>query len=231
MTYVLHYAPDNASLIIRLALDHLGLPYRTALVDRAARAQDSAAFRALNPAGRIPVLETPQGPLFETGAILLWLADTHGGLGPAPDDPGRGDFLKWLFFLANTPHASLRKMFYAERFIAPAHTEALRAGLGAELARDFATLEALAATKPSILGAEAPTVLDFYLVALLRWSALYPTDADRSWFDLSRYPALQAIAVRIETLPCTHRLQSAEGLGDTPFTQPRYPTPPEGSAT
>ena len=68
MTYVLHYAPDNASLIIRMALDHRGLPYRTQLVDRASQEQSSAAYRALNPNGLIPTLETPQGPLFETGA-------------------------------------------------------------------------------------------------------------------------------------------------------------------
>ena len=41
--YVLHYAPDNASLIVRLALEEMGLPYRTVLVDRARREQDGAA--------------------------------------------------------------------------------------------------------------------------------------------------------------------------------------------
>jgi len=80
MTYVLHYAPDNASMIFRLALEHLGVAYQTALVDRAAGGQNAAAYLALNPNGLIPVLETPQGPIFETGAILLWLGDTHGGL-------------------------------------------------------------------------------------------------------------------------------------------------------
>ena len=83
MTYILHYAPDNASLIIRLALEHAQVPYRDVLVDRAAVAQRSAEYLALNPNGLIPVLETPEGPLFETGAILLWLADTHGSLGQA----------------------------------------------------------------------------------------------------------------------------------------------------
>ena len=82
----LHYAPDNASLCIRLALEELGLPYETVLVNRATHAQRSPAYLALNPNGLIPVLETPDGPLFETGAILLWLADTHGGLRPFASD-------------------------------------------------------------------------------------------------------------------------------------------------
>jgi len=64
MTYVLHYAPDNASMIFRLALEHLGVAYQTALVDRAAGGQNAAAYLALNPNGLIPVLETPQGPIF-----------------------------------------------------------------------------------------------------------------------------------------------------------------------
>ncbi len=115
MTYVLHYAPDNASLIVRLALEHRRIPYRTKLVDRAARGQDAPGYRALNPHGLIPVLETRQGPLFETGAILLWLADTHGGLGPAPHAPDRGDFLKWLFYVSNTLHPALSMMFYPEK--------------------------------------------------------------------------------------------------------------------
>ncbi|MFM7445863.1 MAG: glutathione S-transferase N-terminal domain-containing protein, partial [Tabrizicola sp.] len=81
--YTLHYAPDNASLIIRLVLDGAGIPYRTALVDRKRRQQDSPAYRALNPTGLIPTLETPQGAISETGAILQWLADTHR-LAPDP---------------------------------------------------------------------------------------------------------------------------------------------------
>ncbi|UWR12670.1 glutathione S-transferase family protein [Sulfitobacter mediterraneus] len=231
MTYVLHYAPDNASLIIRMALDHRGLPYRTQLVDRASQEQSSAAYRALNPNGLIPTLETPQGPLFETGAILLWLADTHGGLGPAPTDPARGAFLKWLFFAANTLHPCLRMLFYPEKYIDAPHQAALRKGLQTQLQQGFATLDSFATQSGDWLSGSQPGVLDFYAAALLRWPALYPNDADRSWFALANLPALQDLCARIETLPCTAALQKAEGLGDTPFTAPRRPTPPEGSAT
>ena len=86
MTYTLHYAPDNASLIVRLALEELGVPYHALLVDRRKNAQKSKAYLALNPSGRIPVLETMDGPIFETGAILMWLVDQHQALGPAPTD-------------------------------------------------------------------------------------------------------------------------------------------------
>jgi hypothetical protein len=45
--YLLHYAPDNASMAIRLVLDKTGLPYRTALVDRRTGAPSSAAYLAV----------------------------------------------------------------------------------------------------------------------------------------------------------------------------------------
>ena len=232
MTYVLHYAPDNASLIVRLALEHRGLPYRAALVDRRAKAQHGAAFRALNPNGLIPVLETSEGALFETGAILLYLADRHGGLGPGLDDPARGDFLKWLFFLSNTLHPALRRLFYPQNYISAEHVPALRMGTQTDLTQHYATLEAQAAQERGwLLDGPAPSVVDFYAAALLRWPALYPVDQPRGWFDLTAYPALTRLAAAVETLPTTVALQSAEGLGDTPFTAPRYPQPPEGSAT
>jgi glutathione S-transferase len=231
MSYTLHYAPDNASLIVRLALEHRGLPYRAALVDRAAQAQKMPAYRRLNPHGLIPALETPEGAFFETGAILLWLADRHGGLGPGPDDPARGDFLKWLFFAANTLHPAERMLFYPEKYIDPAQTAALSWGIATHLLACFDRMEAAAADRPDWLGGDSATVLDFYLCGLLRWPALYPRDTDCGWFDTTRWPALRRVAERVEALPATAALCAAEGLGPAPFTDPQYPSPPEGSAT
>ena len=123
MTYRLHYAPDNASLIVRLALDSLGLAYETRLVDRGRKEQKGAAYLRLNPHGRIPTLETPDGAMSETGAILLWLGDRHRGqdyvLGPGPGDAGRGDYLKWLFAVSNTLHSHLISIFYTHRYTGP----------------------------------------------------------------------------------------------------------------
>lgn len=225
MTLVLHYAPDNASLIVRLALEELALPYRTVLVDRATRAQDGPAYRALNPVGLIPALETPGGVIFETAAILLWLAEQTGRLAPAPGSAGRGDFLKWMVFASNTVHAGLRMTFYPEKYVGAdeAAQAALRAGVQARLTGDFALLDAA-------WRAGDPTMLDIYLAPLLRWSALYP-EGGTAWFDLTRYPALHAMCTALEHRPCTLAAQTAEGLGPTPFTRPRHATPPEGSAT
>jgi len=227
----LHYAPDNASLVIRLALLELGVPFETVLVDRSTRQQDSEDYRRLNPNGLIPVLETPEGAIFETAAILLWLADRHSRLAPAPDSGERSDFLKWLFFTSNTLHADLRQLFYPDKYIGPDADlqEALRAGIRQRLHTHLCVLDQARST--AWPGGEALSVLDLYLSCQLRWMALYPANRDRSWFDLTRYPALHAMAARIETRDSTRAAITAEGLGNTPFTHPSHPTPPEGSAT
>jgi glutathione S-transferase len=228
--YVLHYAPDNASLVVRLALEEAGLPYRAALVDRAARAQEGAAYRAINPVGLIPALETPDGPIFETGAILLWLADRHPGAGLAPgvDDPARGAFLKWLFFVANTAHADLRQVYYPARYVGPEGAAGHRDRITARLRDHFALLEAAAGAERAVFA--PPSVLGAYVVTLMRWARLYPA-GQTAWFDPARYPALCALAATIDARPATARAALAEGLGPLPFSDPHPPAPPEGSAT
>lgn len=228
MSYLLHYAPDNASLIIRLALEEVGAPYTARLVDRGRDEQKSAAYLALNPSGLIPTLETPDGALFETGAILLWLAARHGRLFPKPGDETRGTALSRLFFLSNTLHASLRILFYPQQYAgaAPALQALLRNTTQIRLLNHFAVLESIWQFDP-----QHPVINDLYLVALLRWVQLYPLTEDKSWFDLKGFPTLHAMAGSLEDRASTKALQDAEGLGPTPFTAPRAPIPPEGSAT
>lgn len=229
----LHYAPDNASLIVRLALEELGLPYATVLVDRKARAQTGAGFRALNPRGQIPVLETGDGPIFETAAILLWLTETRPGrLAPAAGAPDRGLFLSWMLAVSNGLQAEMRSLFYPERFTGDTAREraGLRAATIARIREMLDALEALAGRDTAILGQDTPGALDLYVAVLLRWLALYPL-GQAAWFTLVDWPRLAALARRIETRPAVIRAAAAEGLGPTPFSAPVPPTPPEGSAT
>ena len=228
MSLILHYAPDNASLIVRLALEELGLPYQTRLVSRAARAQEGAAYRALNPHGLIPVLEAPAGPIFETAAILLWLdGRTPGALAPTPEAPERGNHLKWLIFLASTLHPALRMTFYPEKYC-PDSTEGLRIQMRGEINRHLGLVDA-AVTGPFFAGT-APGAVDIYLAPLLRWCALYPR-GQTAWFNLDRFERLARLALAFEARPSALRAAEAEGLGPTPFSAPHPPDPPEGSAT
>ena len=117
--YVLHYYPDTASLAVRMVLAELGVQHRCELIDREAGVLSSPAYRKMQPLGLIPAMETPDGTMFETAAILLYLADRHPGLAPAVGSPDRGDFLKWLFFTSTNAHTTLLQLFYPERTAGP----------------------------------------------------------------------------------------------------------------
>lgn len=226
----LHYAPDNASLIVRLALEELGLPYKTVLVDRTTNAQKSASYRSLNPTAKIPTLETPDGPIFETAAILLYLADREGHLAPHPASPDRGAFLSWLFYLSNTMHANLRMTFYPQQFIGDmVDPTCLIKGARANITEGLHLLEAAAGRTDVWLNRPDPSLLDLYLAALLRWMAIYPA-TDSTWFSLANWPNLAQMAARLENRDSVRALIEAEGMAPHPFTQPDYPNPPEGVA-
>ncbi|MEM6579093.1 MAG: glutathione S-transferase family protein [Pseudomonadota bacterium] len=231
--YVLHYAPDNASLIIRLALNEMDVPFDPCLVDRAASAQKSEAYRRLNPNGLIPVLETPDGPLFETAAILLWLIDRHAMLGPQADDPRRGRFLSWLFFVSNTLHPALRMLFYTSTYIGSDERELaqLSAVTAREALRIFDMLDTEAGRDQAAFGSEDVSALDFYVAACMRWVQLYPKGAPHCGiFASENWPNLHQMAAHLESRQSVADWCRSEGVGSAPFTKPDYPNPPEGSA-
>ena len=230
--YRLHYAPDNASLVIRLTMEELELTYETVLVDRQASEHKSANYLRLNPAGLIPVLETPDGPIFETAAILLWLADRHERMAPFPGSSERAAFLKWLFFTSNTVHTGMRMIFYPDQYVGAdvGRQNDLRQHMQGAISRHLSALDTMLAKQPPWAGAAEPSVLDFYIACLLRWMVLYPVGGT-DWFDLSKWPQLQALAARLEPCASVKRAIDAEGLGPAPFTAPQYANPPEGSAT
>ena len=86
-----------------ILLEETGLPYEPHLVRFDAREQHSPAFHSLNPNEKIPALIDPHGPggrplaLFESGAILVYLAEKTGRFLPT-DAAGRYHALQWLMF-------------------------------------------------------------------------------------------------------------------------------------
>lgn len=86
-----------------IALEELGLPYRLHHVRVDAGENRTAEFLALNPHGRIPVLVDDESGivLFESAAILLYLADKAGHLIPT-DAPGRWGVIVWLAFASSS---------------------------------------------------------------------------------------------------------------------------------
>mgnify|MGYP001145374141 FL=1 len=88
---------------VSIMLEETGLPYEPHLVDIMQGESRTPEFLALNPNGKIPAIIDPQGPggeplaLFESGAILLYLAEKSGQFLPA-DPARRWETIQWLFF-------------------------------------------------------------------------------------------------------------------------------------
>lgn len=219
MTLTLHHAPDFASTIIRLALEELELPHTIALVDFEGGAHTTPEYRQINPVGLIPALETDDGPMFETGAILLWLVDRTGRLGPGPGDPDRAAFLSWLFFTSNALHQSALAMFYPHRPAGEANSDAARAAAHEQIMARLGLVEGLIATRsPRWLSPDEPGVLGYYIGILVRWLIQLPPAPYA--LDLRDFPRLRAVLAAHETRPAALRVALADGLGATPFTQP-----------
>jgi glutathione S-transferase len=220
MTLTLHHAPDFASTIVRLALEELELPHTIAIADIDGGGLATPDYRQVNPVGLIPALETDHGPMFETGAILLWLVDQTGRLGPGPNDPDRPAFLSWLFFTSNALHQAALAMFYPHRPAGEANTDAARAAAHDQIIARLGLIEAMiAAQAPRWLSPDHPGVLGYYIGILVRWLILLPPDP--YGIDLADFPHLQKVLAAHEARPAALRVAEADGLGPTPFTNPR----------
>ena len=85
---------------VSIALEELGLPYTLKVLDLSKGEQKTPAFLAINPNGRIPAIvdhEAGGFAVFESGAILIYLAEKTGRLMPT-DAQGRSRVLQWLMF-------------------------------------------------------------------------------------------------------------------------------------
>src|SRR5260370_32259270 len=99
----LYSFPTPNGVKVSIALEEIGLPYEAHMVDITKNETWTPDFLALNPNGKIPAIIDPNGPggnpigLFESGAILLYLAEKTGALIPA-DPAGRYETIEWVFF-------------------------------------------------------------------------------------------------------------------------------------
>jgi len=99
----LYSLPTPNGVKVSIMLEEIGLPYEVHRIDISAGESRLPEFLALNPNGKIPAILDPDGPggkpfgLFESGAILMYLADKTGQLLPA-DPARRWETIQWVFF-------------------------------------------------------------------------------------------------------------------------------------
>lgn len=105
---VFYTHPMSRGRIVRWMLEEVGAPYRTELMTYGP-AMKEAAYRAVNPLGKVPAIRYGGQTVTETAAICAYLADAFpaAGLAPPAGDAARAAYYRWLFFCAGPVEAAV----------------------------------------------------------------------------------------------------------------------------
>ena len=200
MIEVYSWATPNGHKV-HIMLEECGLPYRVTGVDIGAGEQFAADFLAISPNNKIPAIVDPDGPagrpisLFESGAILLYLAGKTGRF--LPDDTrGRYETLQWLMFQMGGVGPMLGQAHHF-RMYAPEKLAYAIDRYTNEAKRLYGVMDRRLARSKYIAGAQY-TIAD---IAIFPWL--------RSWknqgIDWSDYPHLKGWFDEIAARPAVRR--------------------------
>ena len=165
---------------ISIALEEMGLPYEVRVIDFSAMEQKADWYVKLNPNGRIPTLEDEGFTLFESGAILIYLAEKTGKFLPKGVQE-RSRVLQWLMFQMSGigPMMGQANVFF--RYF-PEKIQPVIERYQREVTRLFGVLDRQLATHEYVAGAYS--IAD---MALWPWVSGY----DYSGVSVEEFPSLQ----------------------------------------
>lgn len=169
---ILFGAAASGSVAIEATLTLLGLPYQ--LIEGATWAEAAARERVApaNAMRQIPTLVLPDGEVMtESAAILIYLADLHpeARLAPAPDDPRRRQFLRWMVYVSSAIYSLHWIKPDVRRIGAPdSARDAVVDAVHERIAFCWANMDAQLTPGRWLLGDEL-TVLDLYVATVSRF--------------------------------------------------------------
>ncbi len=201
----LYYAPGACSLADHIVLAWTGRPYAAVAVDAKERA--TPEYRAMNPAGAVPVLVDGEWALTQNVAILTYLADAHPQAGLIGDGSprSRAEVMRWLAFCNADIHPQYHPLFHGTPYLHDdAASERARTHALEVLAGLYARVDGQLGKHPWLAG-QARSVADAYLYVVTRW-------AKKSGVAIAGLAHLLAHAQRMEADPAVQRVLAEEGL-------------------
>jgi glutathione S-transferase len=167
--FTLYGRPGSGSVAVQVALEEIGAPYERVWIGR--EPADVARFKDVNPTGKVPALELPDGTvMFESAAILLHLANLYPAakLAPQPGTTRHAAFLQWMSFLSANVYEAVLRVYYSWRYTSRGEADA--AVVREQGMADFLAHLSLIARNldPYVLGAEY-SIADVYLYMLASW--------------------------------------------------------------
>jgi GST-like protein len=194
-------------LKVSIMLEELGAPYRFHYVNVVAGEQFSPEFTALSPLGKVPVIvdhdENRREPavVFESGAILLYLAEKHGRF--IPKAPAlRLQTIQWLMVQMAQVGPLLGQLTHFVRF-APAGNDYSTARYRTLAGRVYDALETRLSGGQPYLAGQPYTVAD---IATYPWVSLYHDKHGMDWGD---HPHLKAWCDRVAARPAVARADAS----------------------
>jgi glutathione S-transferase len=185
-------------LRVRWALEEAGLPYRTRLIGP--QDQKSKSYRAMQPFGQVPTYEEDGLVLFESGAILLHIAQRSDVLMPA-DTSGRARTTAWMFAALNSIEPDIRNLTTIDLFNAKEEWAKQRRPAALKLAQVRLTALSDWFGKKQYLE-DRFTVADLLMTTVLR----IPRHCDL----VAQYPTLDAYRLRCEARPAFRKALAAQ---------------------
>ncbi len=192
-------------LKVALFLEEAGLPYEAKPVDTRRGEQFAPDFLMVNPNGKLPAIVDGEVTVFDSNAILLYLAEKTGRFLPSNTPAARGELLSWLMFVATGigPYSGQSVHF---KHYAPEKIDYAVNRYHREVERHYAILNARLADRPYILG-ETYTIVD---MAAWGWARmLHFVLGEASWVDV---PHVRRLYDEINLRPAA---KAAEALGRT----------------
>jgi GSH-dependent disulfide-bond oxidoreductase len=196
-----YYNPAPNPTKVALFLEESELPYELIPVDTRKGDQFKPEFLAINPNAKVPVITDGEVRVFDSNAILLYLAEKTGQF--LPDDPARtrGELLSWLMFIASGigPYSGQAVHF---RHHAPKGIDYAVDRYLFEARRHYGILDAQLVGKPYLLGAQY-TIVD---MAAWGWARAVPfVLGDEAWNTL---PQLKRWLDHINARPAAARAEA-----------------------
>ena len=183
---------------VALFLEESGLDYEPVPVDTKRGQQHDPAFLAINPNAKVPALTDSDATLFDSNAILLYLAEKTGLFLPKATDAQRGALLSWLFFVASGVGPFSGQAVHFRHFAAEKSAYALKR-YRYEARRHWQIVEDRLARGRYMLG-EDYTIVD---MAVWGWAARIPfmlgDDA------MTGYPGIARLMAEVGARPAAKR--------------------------
>ena len=212
--YTLFCAPDTYAMSTHAVLEEVGADYAVSWI-RIFDENPDPEFMAASPHCRTPALAGPDGTVFETGAVCLYVAERHqeAGLVIPPGDPRRGAFLQWFHYLATTLQPDVIIQYHPEFYHSdPERQAALKAASMERLRGVFETLDKALAAGPYFFGKQ-PTVPDFILGMQSLWDAIFPDGDITAYRNIVRHRETICTRLAVQRMLAQHRAEAARRKG------------------